>query len=518
MSFDRRMLLRNATYLAALAGLTPSRSVLATGLGTNPFTLGVAAGDPWPDGFVIWTRLAPDPLAPHGGMPAQSVPVGWEVAEDEAFSKIARKGQSLARPELGHSVHVELSGLEPHRHYWYRFHVAGSDVSPVGRARTAPPATAPVDRVRIGVAGCQNWEIGYYDAYRALAQENDLDLVFHYGDYIYEAGPRPLGGPIVRQHLGETLYSLDDYRRRYAQYKMDPDLQAAHHACAFAMSFDDHEVNNNWAGEFDQAGTPPEIFALRRFAGLQAWYENVPVRRAQMPRPGGITAYRRLDYGRLLRTHVLDTRSYRTDQPCSDDPWSAGCTPQVHNSPSMLGSVQEAWLDEGLGNGATWNLLAQQVIMMQLDFREPGTQEPIFQTDLWDGYRPARARVIESIRRHGLTNVVVSSGDHHKHAVGSVALRDDDPAGEKVAVEFLATSISSGGDGGGEKASRHLLSNNPNLDLYHDKRGYQVFDITPKRWTTDVRILDHVSAKGAPASTLACYEVRPESPRVQRIA
>ncbi len=518
MSFDRRLLLRSATQLGLLAGLVPASSVLAAPMTTYPFTLGVASGDPWSDGFVIWTRLAPDPLAPQGGMHAFSVPVAWEVAEDDGFAKVVASGQALARPELGHSVHVELAGLRPHRHYWYRFHVAGSATSPVGRARTAPPATAPVDRVRIAVAGCQNWEIGYYDAYRALAEESDLDLVFHYGDYIYEAGPRPLGGPIVRQHLGETCYTLEDYRRRYAQYKMDPQLQAAHHSCAFAMSFDDHEVNNNWAGEFDQAGTPPEIFALRRFAGMQAWYENVPVRRAQMPRPQGIIAYRHLDYGRLLRTHVLDTRTFRTDQPCGDNPWSKSCTPDAHSSPSMLGTRQEAWLDQGLGSGATWNLLAQQVIMMQLDFRHPGDGQPVFQTDLWDGYRPARARVIESIRRHELTNVVVSSGDHHKHAVGSVAVRDDDPSGEKVAVEFLATSISSGGNGQGAKGSEHLLANNPNLDLYHDKRGYQVFDITPEGWRTDLRILDQVSVQGSRVHTLASYLVKPDAPRLERSA
>lgn len=240
MQIDRRALLKGAGQLALVAGFAPQR-LLAAPLGANPFTLGVAAGDPWPDGFVIWTRLAPRPLEANGGMPHVAVPVGWEVSEDERFSRVVRKGEALARPELGHSVHVELGGLQPHRHYWYRFTVAGSDVSPVGMARTAPAAGMLVDRARIAVAGCQHWEAGFFDAWGHLAREADLDLVFHYGDYIYEGAARPLGGAIVRQHVGGEIYSIDDYRRRHALYKTDPHLQAAHASCAFAVSFDDHE-------------------------------------------------------------------------------------------------------------------------------------------------------------------------------------------------------------------------------------------------------------------------------------
>ena len=207
-------------------------------------------------------------------------------------------------------------------------------------ARTAPAAGALADRARIAVAGCQHWEAGFFDAWGHLARESDLDLVFHYGDYIYEGAARPLGGAIVRQHVGGEIYSIDDYRRRHALYKTDPHLQAAHAASAFAVSFDDHEIDNNWAGELDQDGTPPEYFLLRRMAGLQAWYENMPVRRAQLPNAHGITAYRRLDYGRLLRMHVLDTRSHRSDQPCNDGKLQP-CPTEAHVSPTMLGATQE---------------------------------------------------------------------------------------------------------------------------------------------------------------------------------
>ncbi|MDK2762060.1 MAG: alkaline phosphatase D family protein [Sphingopyxis sp.] len=519
-TIDRRHLIKAAGSLAILAGFSRA-PLFAQPLGANPFTLGVASGDPWPDGFVIWTRLAPRPFDEHAGMPAARVPVRWEVAEDEACQRVVRSGETLAMPELGHSVHVEVGGLQSHRRYWYRFAVAGSDVSPVGTARTAPATSASVDRVRIGVAGCQNYEMGHFDAWSHLANEPDLDLIFHYGDYIYEGGTTPLGPqakgpPIVRQHIGGEIYSIEDYRRRYAQYKSDPALQAAHAACAFACSFDDHEIDNNWAGDADQDGTSPEIFALRRYAALQAWYENMPVRKAMFPAHGGLTAYRRLDYGRLLRMHVLDTRSNRTDQVC-DDGKIRPCPAPVLQSPEVLGRQQEAWLDEGLGSGATWNLLAQQIIVMPVDFRADDAAEARFATDLWDGYRPARKRLIDSIRKHELTNLIVATGDHHKHLVGLVPENDERPDGPKIAVEFQAASISSNGNGTGEAGLDQMMRNNPHFDLYTDRRGYQLFDITPKQWRTDVKVVDQVEKPGGRISTLARYAVEPNAPALHRI-
>lgn len=533
MHSDRRTLLRAMGGLTLLAGLSPrvlpaqpmfTGPVLRDPLGADPFTLGVASGDPWPDGFVIWTRLAPRPMDEHGGMPAARVPVRWEVAEDEGFARVVQRGEAMAMPELGHSVHVEVSGLRPHRPYFYRFATAGSDISPVGMVRTAPARDALVQRVRIGVAGCQNYEMGYYDAWAHLAKEPDLDLIFHYGDYIYEGGAAPPGPQAngwtpVRRHVGNEIYSIEDYRRRYAQYKSDPALQAAHAACAFACSFDDHEVDNNFAGDFDQDGSAPEIFALRRLGALQAWYENMPVRRAQFPTLGGLTAYRRLDYGQLLRTHVLDTRSYRSDQPCNDGKVQP-CPRSALTAPDMLGRAQEAWLDEGLdagrGNAAAWNLLAQQVIVMPVDFRAADAEEGKFATDLWDGYRPARARLIDTIRRHRLTNVVIATGDHHRHLVGSVPEKDEAPDGRKVAVEFQAASISSNGNGKGEAGLEHMMRNNPHFDLYTDRRGYQLFDITPKEWRTDVKVMDQVERPGGRIGTLASYVVTPDAARLHR--
>lgn len=512
MQLDRRTLLSTLGKLAIVGGLAP-QSLFAAPLGANPFTLGVASGDPWPDGFVIWTRLAPRPLDEHGGMPHAAVPVRWEIAEDQGFSRIARKGETLARPELGHSVHVEASGLAPHRPYWYRFMTAGSDVSPVGMARTAPAADALVDRLRIGVAGCQHWEAGHFDAWGHLAREDDLDLIFHYGDYIYEGAAKPLGGKVVRQHVGGEIYSLDDYRRRHAQYKSDPHLQAAHAACAFAVSFDDHEIDNNWAGEIDQDGTPPEYFLLRRMAGFQAWYENMPVRRAQLPDGQGITAYRRLDYGRLLRMHVLDTRSHRSDQPCNDGKLQP-CPTEAHVSPTMLGSSQENWLDEGFSNDAVWNLVAQQVLTMPYARHNPGQSETWTSYDTWDGYRPARARLIDCIRKHDLTNVVIASGDFHRNFVGTLPEREEALDGKMAAIEFLATSMTSGGDGGPIVEMERDLSDNPHMKLVNDQRGYHLFEIGPKTWETDVKIINRVQVSGGKISTLASYIATPDTPEL----
>jgi len=515
MQFDRRALMLAMGHMAIPLAFAPAR-LLAAPLGAFPFTLGVAAGDPWPGGFVIWTRLAPRPLDEHGGMPMAPVPVRWEVAEDEGFSRIAAHGEAVARPELAHSVHVEVGGLLPHRHYWYRFATAGSDISPSGRARTAPPAEMLPQRLRIGVAGCQKWEHGYFDAWGHLAREPDLDLIYHYGDYIYEGAADPSNPWIVRPHLGDKLYSLDDYRRRYAQYKTDAHLQAAHRACAFLSTFDDHEVDNNWAADIDRDGSPPEIFALRRFAAMQAWYEHMPVRQAQMPRLFGRTNYyRRLDYGRLVRMHVLDTRSHRSDQPCNDGKVRP-CPPEAHVSPTMLGQAQEDWLDEGLGNEAYWNLLAQQVLVMPYDRNPSEGGEPDFGYDSWDGYRPARARLIESIRRHGLTNAVIASGDYHRHFVGTLPCRDEAPDGEMAAVEFLATSITSGGDGRPLPDLEGQYRKNPHFKLMIDKRGYQLFDIAPGLWKTDVKVMDHVQAPGGAISTLASFAVEPGRVAVER--
>lgn len=525
---DRRKILLAAGGMALFAGLgTSGRVWAAPRFSAYPFALGVAAGDPAPDGFVIWTRLAPQPLEFHGGMPALAVPVKWEVSEDAGFSRIVRRGEALARPELAHSVHVEVDGLKPGRPHWYRFLVEGAEASPVGLARTAPAPGDLARRARIAVAGCQAYPY-WFNAWRCISQEPDLDAVFHYGDYIYEDRPMPgkyplldaAGNHVERLHVGDEPYSLDDYRRRYGQYKSDPDLQAAHAAAAFIVSFDDHEVDNDWAGAYDQDGTPPELFALRRFAAMQAWYEHMPVRQAQLPRVDGSTRYfRRLDYGKLMRIHVLDTRSYRSDQLCAK-PGQANCRAQDSADATILGGAQEAWLGEGLRNDARWNLLAQQVWVMPLyESRATGglgLREGA--TDTWRGYPAARARLTRSIAERKLTNVVIATGDAHVHAVGTVPMNDREPDGPQAATEFLATSITSAGDGSATLTAdqQKVLADSPNLKLYNRQRGYQVFDVSPTEWRTDVKVIDQVRRQGGKVSTLARFTVTPDRPQLHK--
>ncbi|HZF46534.1 MAG TPA: alkaline phosphatase D family protein, partial [Sphingomonadaceae bacterium] len=248
---------------------------------------------------------------------------------------------------------------------------------------------------------------------------------------------------------------------------------------------------------------------------LQAWYEHLPVRRAQMPGLRGVTAYRRLDFGRLLAMHVLDTRSFRSDQPCADGK-ALPCLPQAHASPDMLGQAQEEWLDAGLANGAQWNLIAQQVLVMPYDRRASADAAPDLAFDTWDGYRPARQRLKESIMRRSHGRAVIASGDYHRHFAGTVPLDDDRPDGEMAAVEFLATSISSGGDGRIIPDAEFQMANNPHIGLMTDRRGYQLFDIAPRSWRTEVKIMDRVSSPGGRISTLASFTVSPGRVALER--
>lgn len=524
--FDRRKFLLGAGSLALFAGLGRTGQVWAAPkFAAYPFLLGVASGDPMPDGFVIWTRLAPEPLEEHAGMPMLAVPVRWEVAEDDKFSAIVRTGDALARPELGHSVHVEVAGLKPRRPYWYRFHVEGQPPSPPGTARTAPAAGDSPERVRIGVAGCQHHEAGLYTAYRYLSQEPELDAVFHYGDYIYEGAGKEsrvsildaTGKRIDRKHAGNEIYTLDDYRRRYAQYKSDPDLQAAHAAVAFLSTWDDHEFDNNWAAALDQDGTPPEVFALRKFAAMQAWYENMPVRRALFPTPQqGITLYRRLDYGQMLRVHLLDTRQYRSKQRCEPGMTKPCRADDTGESAQMLGVAQEQWLGNGLNAGSRWHLLAQQVMMMP--YRYPSSRKSgQLNTDSWSGYAESRARVVDMIQDRKLGNVVVATGDVHKHHAGVVPSREGDLLSTPVATEFVTTSIASGGDGSDIPATwENVLTENPHTRLLNDRRGYQVFNVGHDTWQTEVVAIDKVSAPGGRKSVIARLVTEHGKPGIEK--
>jgi alkaline phosphatase D len=507
-NLSRRMML---TGLGAgtLASATGRPALAQPVFEDNPFQLGVAAGDPLPDGFVIWTRLAPKPLEPDHGMPSQPMAVNWEVATNAGFGTVVRSGEAIARPELGHAVHVEVSGLEPGRPYFYRF-TAGRERSGVGRAKTTPVVGSALDRARFGIVGCQAFESGYYTAHRKIAAE-DLDFIFFYGDYIYEGrGNRIYGSTSpqenLRVHLGGEVYSVTDYRQRYAQYTMDSDLQASRQSAAWFTVWDDHEIDNNWVGDLDQDGTDPAIFALRKAAAMQAFYEHMPLRRSSFPRGSAMQLYRRAQYGNLLDLNLLDTRQYRSDQPCGDR-FNSGCDAISDPAAQVLGEAQEAWLLNNLNRSeATWKALAQQIMVMDLD-RNPGEDYGV-NTDSWAGYRVPRARLLQHIRDRRIDNVVVLTGDEHQNYAGELHIDGRNPGRTPIATEFVATSISSGGDGSDVRGDQEeFLRANPQLKFRNSQRGYVLCDVTPERWQTEFKVLDQVQNRNGVLATRATFAV-----------
>lgn len=507
MRIERRRFLS----LASLASL--SSRAFAQGskprFRTNPFTLGVASGDPSPDGFVLWTRLATEPLS-GGGLEMGEVAVRWEVAEDSAFRRVVKSGTSVADPRLAHSVHVEVTGLDPDRWYWYRF-AAGDDESGAGRARTTPAPGSMPERLTFAFASCQHFESGYYTAYQHMAAENP-DLVFHLGDYIYEGAARPR----VRAHQGGELHSLDDYRNRYALYRTDPDLQAAHAACPWVVTWDDHEVDNNYAAS---ASEQPEVrraaFLERRASAYQAYYEHMPLRAAQIPEGSSMLLYRSLGFGRLARFAVLDTRQYRTDQPCGDRT-KPPCEGTADERATLLGERQRQWLSAGLRRShATWNVLPQQIMVARVD-RAPGA-DVVYSMDQWSGYDAPRERLLRLLGETGVRNPVVLTGDIHSNWVNDLLEDFDDPDSPVVATEFVGTSISSGGDGGPNAAyAEGVMRDNPFVKLHNAQRGYVSCELTPGLWTARYRVLESVTRHGAPRLTLAEFVVENGRPGAER--
>ena len=512
------MLNRRQFVAGAAAATIAAPAILRAqngGFTAAPFSLGVAAGDPAPDGFVIWTRLAPEPLAEHGGMAMMPVEVRWEVGTDDQLRNIVARGTELARPELAHSVHVELAGLQPDRPYWYRFRTLG-EKSVIGRGRTLPAAGASPRALRFGVAGCQHYEAGYYAAYRALANE-ELAFLYHYGDYIYEGWESAIetshSGDIVvpvRHHVGQRCYDLADYRRRYAQYKTDPDLQLAHAMQTWIATFDDHEVRDNWGGDYDAGETPAELFRTRRAAAFQAWYEHMPVRRSLFPRGASIDAYRSARYGDLVSFDILDTRQYRSPPPCGDD-FAPACPTLNAPDAAMISAEEEAWLARNLARPqARWSCIAQQVMMMALN-RQTGDGPVILNMDSWAGHEAARRRLLARLR--GLGNVVVLTGDEHQNFAG--ILEDGDTP---VGVEFVATSISSGGDGSDQRrGSDRILAENPQLKFINDQRGYVTCEVTPDEWRANFMVLDRVQVPDGRLSKRATFAVAHGEPALHQV-
>ncbi|MFB9317825.1 alkaline phosphatase D family protein [Cryptosporangium minutisporangium] len=475
-------------------------SARAERLPSGMFTLGVASGDPLPDGVVLWTRLAPRPTD-GGGMPAAPVEVRWEIATDERFRTVVRTGTAVAHPAAAHTLHVDARGLRPAADYFYRFRV-GNQTSPVGRTRTAPAPDAHPRRLRFATASCQNWQDGYYTAYRSLATE-ELDFLLFLGDYIYEAAPWP---GTLRAHTGPGQpYTLEDYRNRHAQYRTDPDLARMHAAAPWIVSLDDHDVDDNWTGDApaDPGQREPVRFPARKAAALRAFAEHLPMRVGP-----GHRLYRRLRFGDLATLHVLDTRQYRSPHPRTveeaEEPWR-----------TMTGLTQERWLVDGLaGAGSRWNLLANQVLWASADSRAgPGER---YSFDSWDGYRVQRRRLLEYLGSGAARNPVVLTGDTHATWVNDLkpdARTDGSPV---VGAELAGTSITSGGDPDVEGFRREhdsLRAENPHCKYLDNRRGYLLGELSATALQVRLRVVDTVlDPAGGAVRTGARFVVQSDRP------
>ncbi|MER6677912.1 alkaline phosphatase D family protein [Streptomyces sp. NPDC000983] len=503
-----------AAGTAAAAELDPAR------IDADPFTLGVASGDPKPGSVLLWTRLAPVPFQADGGLPAERIAVRWELALDERFRRVVRRGETTAHPEFHHTVHVEAGHLAPGREYYYRFR-AGRWTSPAGRTRTAPHEHARGGALTFALASCQRYDQGHWTAYRHLA-EDDVDVVLHLGDYLYEYPVTSVGG--ARAYPAGTLpdlfnretTTLEDYRLRYALYKTDPDLRAAHAAHPFVVTWDDHETENNYAGDTPENTVPPEEFLLRRAAAYRAYWENMPLRRPQLPDGPDLRLYRRLHWGRLAQFDVLDTRQYRSNQAYGDG-WQFPGPESEDPSRTLTGDAQERWLIDGWHRSdAVWNVVPQQVTFSR---RYNSTTLPSrVSMDSWDGYPASRERVLAGAEAAGIRNLMVLTGDVHV-AYGFDIKRDfDDPESRTLGTEIVTTSVSSGGNGS-EKPSNWAtyLAANPHLRFYNGQRGYTTVALDRERARIDYRTVPYVTTPGAALTTYASFVTEADDPGLKPV-
>ncbi|MBL8773322.1 MAG: alkaline phosphatase D family protein [Phenylobacterium sp.] len=507
---DRRRLL---VGLAAPGAVVPRRARASI----DPFTLGVASGAPSPDGFVLWTRLAPDPLAPDGrGGLSSPVRTRFEVAADDGFRRIVRQGEVWATPQDGHAIHLEVGGLPPDRPYWYRFEALGH-ASPVGRARTAPDVAADNTRLRFVVASCAHWESGWFSAYRHMAAEA-ADLVLFLGDYIYEYSHRPERQGLVRRHdrQGDAV-TLADYRNRYALYRTDPDLQALHAAAPCLVTWDDHEVQNDYANRWSQdASTPTAEFLRRRAAAYRAFYEHMPLRPWARPRGPDMRLHGRTRFGRLAEFTVLDGRQHRSPQPCQTAASRRGrvtlCDEMEDPRRSMLGPRQERWLEERFRRAdARWNVVAQDLVVARLEQTAADGRVGHY-TDGWDGYQANRTRMLGALADARTPNPVFLAGDIHSFWANDLKSDFRDPRSPTVAAEFVTTSITADNPGRGladaEARNPHVRF----LDLR--SHGYLVGDLGPQRLDVAYRKVSDRRDPNATVSTLRRFAVETGRPGV----
>lgn len=514
----RRRFMQAAMALAAGGILAATRAgnalaqASAVRFSGYPFAIGVASGAPRHDSVVLWTRLIPEPLnmTGDGGMPPERIAVNWEIAEDENFKTVVRKGVHRAIPELAHSVHVEVEGLEPGRWYFYRF-MAGNEVSPVGRTRTAG---VKEEKLKFAFASCQQYEQGFFSAYRHMLKEN-VDLVAFLGDYIYEAN---WGSNLVRRHAGPETESLAQYRLRHAQYKTDPDLKAMHAAAPWILAWDDHEVDNDYA-DFQSEHLDPR-FLGRRAAAYQAYYEHMPLAYSALPRGPNMRIYDRFSFGTLAEFHVLDDRQYRSPQACprpgmGGSAFQENCSERLSPGRTLLGTAQEKWLEAGLAQSrAVWNIVAQQTLVSQWNVKTSGSGQA-FWTDGWDGYPVSRQKLLDFMLQRKITNPVFIGGDVHAHFVSNVKAAFDDPRSAVVASEFVGTSITSEADK--QERLDAMKPNNPHVLLADaTRRGYAVIELNAKSLSAGMRQIDSEKLRESRLASSLDYVVEAGRPGVRK--
>ncbi len=495
--WNRRQLLRQLSATVALGAIPARLLYAAEGLRfrDDPFTLGVASGYPTPQSVVLWTRLALRPQQPGGGLPADAVvPVKWEIATDDRMKNIVREGVDYATAEWAHSIHAEPGGLEPGRDYWYRF-TAGGQRSPIGRTRTAPRADADNARMRIAVASCQQYEHGYYVAYRHML-DDDLDLVVHVGDYIYEGS---WGENRIRDHESPEAITLSDYRIRHALYRGEKELQDAHAAYPWLVTWDDHEVENDYAGVVSEEDDTTVWFLARRAAAYRAYYEHMPLPRRAAPYGADMRLFARRSFGQLANVMLLDSRQYRSPLACTSpsrrNSRAVNCSEIHEKSRTKLGQVQEYWArDQMAASGARWNIFAQGTVMAYID-GQPGPGE-MFGNDGWNGYQAARERFMESIEQTQVTNPIVLGGDVHSFIAANHHRAPADLTSPVIASELVTSSVTS------QAVPQTLLdarrATNPNLVFANSEhRGYLRLDLSRERLQAECVAMESVSDRAA---------------------
>ncbi len=523
-AITRRALLK---ALAASSLGLPAVGQTRPTLQQNPFQLGVASGSPESDSVVLWTRLFSAEFQADPSFATIDFPVQWEIARDPAFSDVVQRGVAVASSALGHSVHVEPAGLPAGQWFYYRFRL-NEHLSRAGRTRTLPAAQSTPDLLRVAYCSCQNYEHGYFSAYQQMLKDQP-DLVLFLGDYIYEYAGGRTKHP-VRQIAQGWVTSLEDYRQRYAIYRQDPDLQAMHAACPWIVTWDDHEVQNDYAGTRPGSQGPdvPD-FVARRAAAYQAYYEHMPIRQSTLTRGvdgllqgAELRLYQRLPFGRLASLTILDSRQYRSPQACNPKARPGGawidetsCDALSAPERTLLGKAQHDWLADQLAasHGFRWNIIGQQTVFSP--WVSPQKGRLLKRNDGWDGYPIDRQRILSTLQKRAVPNLVMLGGDIHEHWIGQIKADFNHPTSETLGVEFCGTSIASRTNGEASLPAR--LAANPHFSFADASyRGYGLAEFTPERMTVRLQAVRDPSQRNSDRFVLASFQVASGSTRIER--